>query len=148
MKRISANRRYDVPVERAFAFVTDPENWWKFWPGFVRLEPGSRWNASGDEARLVIRLLGRERELTLTLTTFEPNRLVAYTSTQPGLPDAYHERHFEPEGDGFLYRLVVEYEPRASLARIFDATLLPRAIRRTFTRTFTALEQEFRRTPA
>jgi uncharacterized protein YndB with AHSA1/START domain len=148
MKRISATRRYDVPVERAFAFVTNPENWWKFWPGFVRLEPGSRWNASGDEARLVIRLLGRERELTLTLTTFEPNRLVAYTSTQPGLPDACHERHFEPEGDGFLYRLVVEYEPRASLAWIFDATVLPRAIRRTFTQTFAALEQEFRRTPA
>jgi uncharacterized protein YndB with AHSA1/START domain len=147
MKRISATRRYDVPVERAFAFVTNPENWWKFWPGYVRLEPGSRWNASGDGARLVVRLLGRDRELTLTLTTFEPNRLVAYTSTQPGLPDAYHERHFEPEGDGFLYRLVVEYEPRASLAWIFDATLLPLAIRRALERTSTALEQEFRRTP-
>lgn len=70
MKRISAARRYDVPVERAFAFITDTENWWKFWPGYVRLERGSRWNASGDQARLVIRLLRRERELTLTLTTF------------------------------------------------------------------------------
>ena len=148
MKRISATRRYDVPVERAFAFVTNPGNWWKFWPGYVRLDPGSRWNASGDEARLVVRLLGRERELTLTLTTFEPNRLVAYTSTQPGLPDAYHERQFEPDGDGFLYRLVVEYEPRAWLALIFDATLLPLAIRRALKQTFTALEQEFRRTPA
>jgi hypothetical protein len=144
MKRISVTRRYDVPVERAFAFITNPENWWKFWPGYVRLGRGSQWKASGDEARLVIRLLGRERELTLTLTTFEQNRIVAYTSTQPGLPDAYHERRFEPDGDGFLYRLVVEYEPRAWLARIFDATLLPLAIRRAFKRTVTALEQEFR----
>jgi len=148
MKRISATRRYDVSVERAFAFVTNPENWWKFWPGYVRLEPGSHWNASGDEARLVARLLGRERALTLTLTTFEPNRLVGYTSTQPGLPDAHHERHFEPDSDGFVYRLVVEYEPRARLAWIFDATLLPLAIRFALKRTFTALEQEFRRTPA
>jgi uncharacterized protein YndB with AHSA1/START domain len=144
MKRISAARRYDEPVERAFAFVTNPENWRKFWPGYVRLEPGSQWNASGDEARLVVRLLGRERALTLTLTAFKPSRLVAYTSTQRGLPDAYHERQFEPDGDGFLYRLVVEYEPRAWLAWIFDATLLPLAIRRAFKRTFTALEQEFR----
>jgi Polyketide cyclase / dehydrase and lipid transport len=148
MKRISTTHRYDVPVERAFAFITNLENWWKFWPGYVRLEPGSRWNASGDGARLVVRLLGRERELALTLTTFEPNRLVAYTSRQAGLPNARHERHFEPDSDGFLYRLVVEYEPRASLAWIFDATLLPLAIRRAFRRTFTLLEQEFRRTPA
>jgi hypothetical protein len=148
MRRISAARRYDAPVEHAFAFVTNTRNWPKLWPGYVRLEPGSRWSAKGDEARLVIRLLGRERELTLTLTTLERNRLVAYTSTQPGLPDAYHERQFEPDRDGFLYRLVVEYEPRAGIAWMFDVTLLPRAIRRAFKRTFTALEQEFRRTRA
>ena len=148
MKRISASRRYDVPAERVFAFVTNTDNWSKFWPGYVRLQPGSRWNASGDEARLVIRLLGRERELTLTLTTFEPNRLVAYTSTQPGLPDAHHERRFERDADGSVYRLVVEYEPRRWIAWIFDTMLLPRAIRRAFEHTFTALEQEFRRTPA
>ena len=56
--------------------------------------------------------LGRERLLTMTMTSFEPNRLVTYTSTQPGLPDASHERHFESDGAGFIYRLVVEYEPR------------------------------------
>jgi uncharacterized protein YndB with AHSA1/START domain len=144
MKRISAARRYDVPVERGFAFITDTENWSRFWPGYVRLEPGSRWSASGDEARLVTRLLGRERELTMTIKVFEQNRLVTYTSTQPGLPDAYHERHFDRDGDGFVYRLVVEYEPRRWIGRIFDFTLLPRAIRRAFERTFTALEQEFR----
>jgi uncharacterized protein YndB with AHSA1/START domain len=148
MKRISASRRYDVPAEHVFAFVTNTDNWSKFWPGYVRLQPGSRWNASGDEARLVIRLLGRERELTLTLTTFEPNRLVAYASTQPGLPDAYHERRFERDADCLVYRLVVEYEPRPWIAWIFDAMVLPRAIRRAFEHTLTALEQEFRRTPA
>lgn len=74
------------------------------------------------------------------------NRLVAYTNTQPGLPDAHHERQFEPDSDGFLYRLVVEYQPRAWLTWIFDATLLPLAIRFALKRTFTALDQEFRRT--
>jgi Polyketide cyclase / dehydrase and lipid transport len=143
VKRVSAVRRYDVRVECGFAFITNTENWSRFWPGYVRLQPGSRWSASGDEARLVTRLLGAERELTMTLSVFEPNQLVAYTSTQPGLPDAYHERHFERDGSGFLYRLVVQYEPRRGIARIFDTMLLPRAIRRVFERTFTALEQEF-----
>jgi uncharacterized protein YndB with AHSA1/START domain len=142
MKRVEAARRYAVPVERGFAFITDTANWPKFWPGYVRLEEGSSWAASSDQARLVTRLLGRERLLTMTITAFEPNRLVTYTSTQPGLPTASHERHFEPDGEGFVYRLVVEYEPRGGIAGVSDRLLLPRAVRRAFERTFAALEHE------
>jgi uncharacterized protein YndB with AHSA1/START domain len=142
VKRIEAERRFDVPVERGFAFVTDVGNWPRFWPGYVRLEDGSRWGGVGDTARLVTRLLGRERLLTMRVTVFEPNRLVTYTSTQPGLPDASHERRFEPVDGGFTYRLVVEYEPRGGIAGLFDRVLLPRGIRRAFDSTFAALEAE------
>jgi Polyketide cyclase / dehydrase and lipid transport len=140
--RVEAARRYEVPVEDGFAFITDTANWSTFWPGYVRLEEGSRWGASGDTARLVTKLFGRERELTMTIKVFEPNRLVTYTSTQSGLPDAYHERHFEPDGGGFVYRLVVEYQPRARIPGLFDRILLRRGIRRAFARTFAALEQQ------
>lgn len=120
VERVEAARRFEVPVDRGFAFITDTANWPKFWPGYVRLEEGSRWVASGDTARLVTRLFARERELTMTIRAFEPNRLVTYTSRQPGLPDADHERHFEPGGRGFVYRLVVEYEPRGGIVGVFD----------------------------
>lgn len=140
--RIEGSRRYDVPVEQGFTFITDTANWSKFWPGFVRLEPESTWGAPGDTARLVTRILSRKRTLTMTVTTFEPNQLVTYTSTQPGLPDARHERIFEGDGDGFVYRLVVEYEPRAGVAGLLDRRLLPRGIRRAFQQTFAALERE------
>jgi hypothetical protein len=140
--RVEASHRYDVPVERGFGFITNTANWSKFWPGYVRLEAGSRWAAPGDTARLTTRLLGRERELTMTIRTFEPNRLVTYASTQPGLPSAYHERHFERDGDGFVYRLVVEFEPRGGITGLFDRQLLRRGIRRAFEHTFVALEQE------
>ena len=76
------------------------------------------------------------------ITAFEPNRLVTYTSTQPGLPDAYHERHFEADGDGFVYRLVVEYEPRGGLRGLYDRLVLARGIRRAFRITFEALGRE------
>lgn len=142
MERVEASRRYDVPVDRGFAFITNTANWSKFWPGYVRLEEGARWGATGDTARLVTKLFGRERELAMTITAFEPGRLVTYTSTQPGLPDASHERHFEPDGDGFVYRLVVEYEPRGGIAGLSDRILLARGIRRAFERTFAALERE------
>jgi uncharacterized protein YndB with AHSA1/START domain len=81
MERVEAAHRYGVPVERGFAFITDTTNWPRFWPGYVRLEEGSSWAAVGDTARLVTRLLGRERLLTMRITAYEPNRLVAYTST-------------------------------------------------------------------
>jgi len=142
MTRVEAARRFDVPVERGFAFITDTTNWPRFWPGYVRLEDGSSWRGPGDAARLVTRLLGRERLLTMTIRAFEPDRLVTYTSTQPGLPDAYHERHFEPDGDGFVYRLVVEYEPRGGVGGLFDRLLLARGIRRAFESTFAALDRE------
>ena len=142
VKRVEAAHRYDVPVGRGFAFITDTANWSTFWPGYVRLEESSNWEAVGDTARLITRLFGRERELRMTITALEPDRLVTYTSTQPGLPDAKHERHFEPEGGGFLYRLVVEYEPRGGIAALFDRLLLERGIRRAFQSTFAALERE------
>ena len=141
MVRVEDTHRYAVPVDRGFAFITDTANWPAYWPGFVRLEPGSRWGAPGDTARLVTRLLGRERELEMTLTAFEPNRLVTYTSRQPGLPDARHERHFEPDGGSFVYRLVVEYESRGGLKGLYDRIVLVRGIRRAFRSTFEALER-------
>lgn len=144
MIRIEGRRRYGVPVERGFSFITDPENWPRFWPGFVRLRPGARWSGVGDRAVLTTKLLGRERELEMTITEYEPNRRVAYASRQPGLPDAHHVRHFEPEPDGFTYGLVVEYEPRPGAAGFADRVLLPRGIRRAFAQTFDALERELR----
>jgi len=143
MTRIEAEQRYDVPVDRGFAFVTDPANWPRFWPGYVALDESSRWAAPGDTARLTTRLLGRERTLTMTIVAFERNRLVTYMSTQPGLPDALHERHFEADDRGFVYRLVVEYDPRAGLPGVLDRTLLPRGIRRAFAYTLAALGSSF-----
>ena len=84
MVRVEDTHRYGVPVEQGFGFITSTANWPSFWPSFVRLEPGSSWGAVGDTARLVTRLLGRERELEMTITVFEPNRLVTYTSRQAG----------------------------------------------------------------
>ena len=77
----------------------------------------------------------------MTIRTFEPNRLVSYTSTQPGLPDASHERHFEADGQGFVYRLVVEYEPRGGLKGLYDRVLVRRGVDRALRRTIANLER-------
>lgn len=134
--RVEHEHLFAVPVEAGFALITDIANW----PGFVRLEPGSRWSAVGDEARIVVRLLGREVELRMTLRRFEENRLVEYESTQSGAPDAHHERHFAPADGGFRYRIVVEYRPRAGLVGFYDRLLLRRGVLRALRQTVTNLD--------
>ena len=140
MIRIEREHRFAVPVEAGFAFITDPANWPAYWPGFVRIEPGSRWSAPRDEARIVIRLLGREVGLRMTLARFDRNRLVEYDSVQHGAPDAHHERHFSADDGGFLYRIVVEYEPRGGLRGLYDRHLLRRGVERAVQQTVANLD--------
>jgi hypothetical protein len=138
--RIEREHGFAVPVEAGFAFITDMANWPLYWPGFVRLEPGSRWSAAGDEALIVVRLLGRKVELRMTLGRFDQNRLVEYESTQSGAPDAHHERHFASAEGGFLYRIVVEYRPRAGLRGLYDTLLLRRGVERAVRKTLANLD--------
>lgn len=139
--RIEREHRFDVPLEAGFDYVTRLENWPSYWPGIVRVEPESRWAEPGDEAQIVVGLLGREVELRMTLRRFERPRLVEYVSAQDGLPDARHERHFEAENGGFRYRLVVEYEPRAGLQGLYDRLIVRRGVDRALRRTIANLER-------
>ena len=142
MIRIEREHGFEVPVEAGFAYITDTANWPAYWPSFVRLEDASQWRAPGDEARIVVRLLGRNIELHMKLTRFDDNQLVEYESTQRGAPAARHQRHFVPTDDGFLYRIVVEYEPRTGLRGLYDRLLLRRGVERVIGQTISNLEVE------
>ena len=142
MITLEQTHRFKTPLAVGFGYITAIANWPEYWPGLVRVEPGSRWAAPGDRAIIVIRLLGREVELALTLSQLEPNRLVTYTSVQQGLPDASHERHFTAAADGFDYRLVVEYEPRPGPRGLFDRLIVRRAVAGAMRQTVENLERE------
>jgi hypothetical protein len=140
MTRLEAEHRFGVPLRDGFDYITDLDRWPEYWPGLVRVEPGSHWREPGDTARIAIRLLGREVPLEMTLRRVEPYRLVEYTSVQPGLPDVHHERHFADAGAGFHYRLVVEYAPRSGPRGVYDRVLVARAVRRALRQTIANLE--------
>ena len=148
MIRVEREHVFPVPVERGFSFITDVGNWPSYWPGLVRVEPESRWAAPGDQARLTVRLLGREVELAMTLRELVPNRLVAYDSVQAGLPDAHHERHFQSVDGGFAYRIVVAYGPRNGLRGLLDRTVIRRGIDRAVRETMLSLERVLEPLPA
>jgi hypothetical protein len=139
--RIEHEHEFAVPLEAAFDFITRLENWPSYWPGIVRVDPGSRWASPGDEARIVVKLLGREVELRMRLRRFERNRFVEYDSVQEGLPDARHERRFEPAGTGFRYGLLVEYAPRGGVRGLYDRSVVRAGIERALRTTVENLEQ-------
>jgi uncharacterized protein YndB with AHSA1/START domain len=134
---VEASSTFPVDRETGFDYITDPANWANFWPGLVGIPDleRSRWQEPGDTMRLRMRLAGRLTDLHMALEQMTRPALVRYRTTQPGLPDAAHERHFEPAPEGFLYRLVVSFAPRDGLAGLFDRTVvrysIDRALRRT-----------------
>jgi uncharacterized protein YndB with AHSA1/START domain len=142
--RIELERRLPVSVRDGFDYITDPDNWAEYWPRLVRVTSAGRWREPGDRAGLVLRMLGREVELEMTLVRIEPYRLVQYTSEQRGLPAAQHWRHFESADDELAYRIVVEYRPRAGWRTLIDRFVVRRAIERTVRDTMTNLERRFR----
>ena len=143
MIRLDESRRYPVPRERAFDYITDPHNWHEYWPDLVGVaDVDAPWGEPGDRMRLRMRLNGRLVELNLTLGEFVRPSLVTYRSVQKGLPDVAHERHFTAGGaPGFVYRIVVEYEPRRGPAGLLDRTLVKAGLRRALRRTMDNLEQ-------
>jgi Polyketide cyclase / dehydrase and lipid transport len=139
--RIEVTSRFGVSPREGFDYITDPANWPDYWPDLVRIEPGSRWREPGDQARLVLRLLGRPVELEMTLREFVPYRVVEYASVQRGLPDARHERHFADVDGELGYRIVVSYAPRPGWRGILDRTLVRLAIERAARRTVANLQR-------
>ena len=143
MTRVEAHRRFAVSLEQGYDFITELGNWPAYWPRLVRIDPRSRWRAVGDRAWLVLRVLGRDVELEMTLSQIQRYRLIEYTTVQRGLPDARHERHFAPDGDGFEYRLAVEFAPREGLTGISDRLLFKWAVERALRETVANLEARF-----
>lgn len=146
MIRIERKHAFLVPVSEAFAYITDMNNWPAYWPDFVRIHnpATAQWNQAGDTVTIVLKLLNRERALNMRLEKFQKDALVTYLSRQRGLPDAWHERHFNPTPDGFEYGLVVAYQPRNGLTGIFDRTVFKRAVTTALDKTIENLGRVFK----
>ena len=145
MINVEVTHSFPVTVGDAFAYITDTQNWSEYWPGFVRIEDSERvsWDAPGDTVTVVIKLMGREVELDMTLEEFQQDSLVRYASHQRGLPPARHERRFTPAPSGFDYTLSVSFDPRPGPKGIFDRVVVKRAVASALRETTKNLERVF-----
>lgn len=70
--RLELTHRFAISLRDGFEYIVEPRNWPEYWPGLLRVEPGSRWRSPGDRACVVMRLLGRTVELEMTLHGWRP----------------------------------------------------------------------------
>lgn len=56
--QLAISRHFAFPLRLGYDYITDLGRWPEYWPGLIRVEPGSRWSQPGDTARLTLRLLG------------------------------------------------------------------------------------------
>jgi carbon monoxide dehydrogenase subunit G len=88
-----------VPIEEAFAFVSDPTTWPLFFPG-VEVESLDAWGAPAGRARVTTRFMGRRVHSELELSEWEAPFRFRYVMRQEGRPSLDNLRVFEeiPEG--------------------------------------------------
>jgi hypothetical protein len=146
VSRSEVTRTLPVPLRDGFDYITDVRNWRSYWPGLVDVpdEQSVSWAEPGDEARVVIRARGRPVDMRMKLERFEPYASVVYTSSQEGLPDFHHERHFRDKDGQLDYTLVIAFAPRGGLAGLSDRLFVGRAVQRSLVETLDNLERVFR----
>jgi uncharacterized protein YndB with AHSA1/START domain len=122
-----------VPVEEAFAFVSDPATWPRFFSGLRSAEAGEGWGAPGGRARTVTRFLGRDVESDLQLVEWDPPHRFRYTMTHPGRPTLDSLRVFEEVPGGTRFTGTSEATPRPGIRGVYDRLQL-RMVERVFDR--------------
>ena len=146
MPRIEETRNLPISVRDGFDYITNVRNWRSYWPRLVDVpdDENVSWSKPGDAARVMLELRGRPVEMKMSLDEFRPYELVAYDSTQEGLPVFHHERHFRDRDGTLEYTLVISFEPRPGLRGIVDRIFVARVVRGSLTETLDNLEGIFR----
>jgi carbon monoxide dehydrogenase subunit G len=89
-----------VPIEEAFAFVSDPKSWPRFFPGVEEVVPMDDWGAVHGRARMTTRFMGKRVHSELELVEWEAPVRFRYVMRQEGRPSLDNLRIFEEVSEG------------------------------------------------
>ena len=136
MVKLSADVKVNRPVEKVFAWLTNPDNQGKFDKSSLKMEaltPGP-WRA-GTQFRELRDLGGRKTEVLSEIAELEPNHhFVIRSKTGPGWLGTWN---FEPEGTGTRLHWTGQLTMKG-FARLFEP-LIGRQMRAQISRQFAEL---------
>lgn len=111
MTKVERTLVINQPIEKVFAYVTNPRNNPRWQPDILdsRISPDEPTRV-GTRVTDVRVLLGRKLELTTEVTEFEPNKLMRVKSTSGPIPFR-GQITFEHAGSGTRINFLAEAEP-------------------------------------
>jgi glyoxylase-like metal-dependent hydrolase (beta-lactamase superfamily II) len=122
--RIEYGAVLPLPLEAAFAFVSDPTNWASFFDTVQHAEADPDWGQPGGHARMTNRILGRTETSELELTEWEPPHRFSYLARQPNAPTLHNRRQLTARPEGAELHGTTELVLRPGIAGVADRTQL------------------------
>jgi uncharacterized membrane protein len=114
----------DAPLERVFAYYSEPENMPEIWPSLLEVKDVQRDDDGyATQFRWVYKMAGMRFEGSTVITAFEKNRM--YTTEGKGGIESTFETSFEDQGGKTLIRESVRYHvPVPLLGRVAERFLV------------------------
>jgi uncharacterized membrane protein len=123
MVRIERNILINAPVEKVFAYHSDPENSPEYWPSFQEVKDIEMLPNGGKKYNWVYKMAGIRLNGSTTTTEFEENKQLSIKSE--GGIDSTFSYTYQTEGDGTRLNLVVEYTvPVPVLGKLAESFIL------------------------
>jgi uncharacterized membrane protein len=123
MAKLQKSITIDAPVEKVFAYLSDPNNLPEIWPSMVEIKDVQPAPAGGYNFGWVYKMAGMRFEGASETTEETPNQRTVTKSTK-GI-----ESHFiwtyQPEGDGTKLTVDIEYTvPVPLLGKLAEAFII------------------------
>jgi glyoxylase-like metal-dependent hydrolase (beta-lactamase superfamily II) len=118
--RLEYGATMPLPIDEAFAFVSDPDHWPAFINGIQSVEKGTDWGAVGGGARLTTAVLGRSVTSDLEITEWNPPAGFRYLMRQEGRPTLDNRRTFREVPGGTRQEGTTQAERRSGPAALAD----------------------------
>lgn len=132
-----------LPLDEAFAFVSDPLTWPSYFPAMRESSRSQDWEGVGGRARMTNRLLGRTFISDLEMTVWDPPHEFRYLSRQSGAPPLDNRRLFEEVPAGTRLHGATVITPRPGPLGLLDL-VQEQALRRTYAAAMTRLPEAAR----
>lgn len=123
MVKIERSIHINAPVEKVFAYQSDPHNTPEYWPSFIEVKDLEKLPDGGQKYNWTYKMAGMRLNGSTSTIDFEENKLIK-TKSEGGI-DSTITYSYEPEGDGTRVSILVEYEiPIPVLGKLAESFIL------------------------
>ena len=143
MAKVELTRHYSTARGDLFAYITEPDEWARWYNNCIAVRRSDAWTTPGDEADLTFRLVGRDIDVSMELREYVPGEHTRVRVRAEGLPDVVQTWDLENADGGTSMSVVLETEESTSFfGKVIDRFLMPKTIERDLARSLDNLHDQ------